>query len=111
MKTTPLQRIANVAFATLLFLLMSVASAADIAQQSDVPPALSLDRVALTGHVLPVLAAAIVDTAKSTATRGDEPLTLTVVLSRSDPDGLRRTSRRCMTRHRRHSGSFFRNLK
>jgi kumamolisin len=46
------------------------------------------DRVALTGHVLPALATATVDQAKSSSPTADEPLTLTVVLNRTDPAGF-----------------------
>ncbi len=47
-------------------------------------------RVALTGHVLAALATATLDSskAKAKAITDDEPLTLTVVLNRSDPDGF-----------------------
>ena len=60
MNTTPLHshRIANVAVAVLLFLLISLASAADVRRRLDAAPAQSPDRVALTGHVLPALALA-----------------------------------------------------
>ena len=51
-------RMANVAVAALLFLLISLASAADVGRRLDAAPAQSPDRVALTGHVLPALALA-----------------------------------------------------
>ena len=81
MKTTPLHPVAAVVFAAVLCLRMSFADAADVARQSNSRPAQSSDRVALTGHVLPALAQATPDLAKAGINRGDEPLTLTVVLN------------------------------
>ena len=88
MNTTPLHRAANLGLAVLLFLLMSLAGAADVARRSDAALVQSNDRVALTGHVLSALAQATADVAKVDANRSDELLTLTVVLNRSDPDGF-----------------------
>ena len=90
MNTTPLlrHRMAHVAVAALLFLLISLASAADVGRRLDAAPAQSPDRVALTGHVLPALALATMDTSKAATIRDDEPLTLTIVLNRSDPYGF-----------------------
>ena len=92
MNTTPLlhHRMANVAVAVaaLLFFLMSLAGAADIVRRSDAALVQSSGRVALTGHVLPALPTASIDTSKSKAITDREPLTLTVVLNRSDPGGF-----------------------
>ena len=90
MNTTPLHshRIANVAVAALLFFLMSLAGAADVTRRSDAAPVQPSNRVALAGHVLLALAQATPDVAKAATLHGDEPLTLTIVLNRSDPDGF-----------------------
>ena len=92
MNTTQLQRrrhrMANVVLAALLFLLMSLASVAEVTRRSDTALIQSPDRVALTGHVLPALAQATAHVAKAATLHGDEPLTLTIVLNRSDPDGF-----------------------
>lgn len=94
MNTTQLQRqrrrhrMANVALAALLFLSMPLADAADGMRRSDAAPVQSSDRVALTGHILPALAQATVDVSKAATQSGDESLTLTIVLNRSDPDGF-----------------------
>lgn len=55
---------------------------------SPTEPANSSDRVALTGHVLPALSAAQPVVTTMAAPLAAEPLTLTVVLRRSDPTGF-----------------------
>ena len=90
MNTTALlhHRMTNVAVAALLFLLMSLAGAADVTRRSDAAPAQPSDRIALTGHVLPALAQATADVAKAATLHGDELLTVTIGLNRTDPDGF-----------------------
>lgn len=74
-----------VAAVSALFIAFAVNAAA---READAVAVASSGRVALTGHVLPALATATIDRSKSKAINEDEPLTLTVVLNRSDPDGF-----------------------
>ena len=78
----------SAALAALLIFWMAFASTISAASVVRNAEAANAERVTLVGHVLPVLGLASVDVAKSTAVSGDEPLTLTIVLNRSDPEGF-----------------------
>ena len=75
----------SAAAVSMLLIAFAVSAAA---RDTDAAAVASSGRVALTGHVLPALASATVDSSKAKAITDDEPLTLTVVLNRSDPDGF-----------------------
>ena len=82
------RRTTLLAVTTLAALCAAFASNATVRADAITAQAVPSGRVALAGHVLPALTTATLDSSKTKAITDDEPLTLTVVLNRSDPDGF-----------------------
>lgn len=88
MNKLPLSRVTLFVAAALAALCAAFATNATVRADAIAAQAAPSGRVALAGHVLQALTTATLDSSKSKAITGDEPLTLTVVLNRSDPDGF-----------------------